>query len=151
MTIPRCLFLLKTAGNSTDHHEESETAQQVRSHSAQSIYTMEVREPTKGTLGNSSAAATSLFPRKTCLQNRHLGRSSGFRIALITAPSHDISRSGLLQRSSPVTAAGPQRTCTVFPILSPKQQASENTQVAGHLTLESQGVNPQPARSFAAC
>ena len=35
-------------------------------------------------------------------------------------------RSGLMQRSSPVTAAGPRRTCTVFPILPP------NSEFGGH-------------------
>jgi hypothetical protein len=33
-----------------------------------------------------------------------------------------------LQRSSPVTAAGPQRNCTVFPILFPRRRAAKNTQ-----------------------
>ena len=35
--------------------------------------------------------------------------------------------SGTLQRSSPVTAAGPQRLCTVFPILLPRPRGRADT------------------------
>jgi len=46
------------------------------------------------------------------------------------APSHGRrARSGLLQHSSPVTAAGPQRTCTVFPILLRAPRVLRDTQV----------------------
>jgi hypothetical protein len=36
-----------------------------------------------------------------------------------------------LRRSFPVTAAGPQRICTVFPILSSQQQAAGTPRVSG--------------------
>jgi hypothetical protein len=72
---------------------------------------------------------------------RRMGRSSGFRIGLLTAPSRPatsrpVSRSHrtvvTLQRSSPVTAAGPQRNCTVFPILRPRRRVRGDTHVGGH-------------------
>ncbi len=58
-------------------------------------------------------------------QTRRSGRSSGFRFVLLAAPSHGILRSGLWQRSSPVTAAGPQRIYTVFPILLPDHKSRQ--------------------------
>lgn len=84
--------------------------------------------------------ATS-FPRKTHSQNGRLGRSSGSRIKRAPAPSRvstacnrSWSHSGkrdtvVFAGSSPVTAAGPQRNCTVFPILLPRRQAERDTQV----------------------
>ncbi len=51
-------------------------------------------------------------------QNRRLGRSSDFRRYPPPAPSQGPSTLvAFLQASFPVTAAGPQRICTVFPIL----------------------------------
>ena len=45
------------------------------------------------------------------------GRSSGFRITLLFAPSHLIrTKQWCLQISTPFTAAGPLPTCTGFPI-----------------------------------
>ena len=47
-----------------------------------------------------------------------MGRSSGSRINLQATPSHGFqSPQWPMWRSSPVTAAGPQRICTVFPLL----------------------------------
>jgi len=47
------------------------------------------------------------------------GRSSGFRIIQVTRPSHStasaVSQWQLSSISSPITAAGPRRICTVFP------------------------------------
>jgi len=51
------------------------------------------------------------------------GRSSGFRIALLAAPSHRLAQQWLVQLSSPVTAAGPRRTFTGFPTAYPGQPA----------------------------
>ena len=49
------------------------------------------------------------------------GRSSGSRFVLLAAPSHPpLADSGLVRRSSPVTAAGPRRSFTAFPIKAPK-------------------------------
>ena len=76
---------------------------------------------------SAKAMRATSFPRKSRPQNRRLGRSSGFRIVLLAAPSRvaDGGESSPqseftvveTQRSFPVTAAGPQRNCTVFPIL----------------------------------
>ncbi len=46
-----------------------------------------------------------------------MGRSSDFRIVLLTTPSHSI-RTVVIVAFVPVTAAGPRRTFTVFPIYS---------------------------------
>jgi hypothetical protein len=51
-----------------------------------------------------------------------------------------------LQLSSPVTAAGPQRIYTVFPILPPERRVPSDTHVAGHPSIGSRNVNePVPA------
>src|SRR5262249_8486813 len=79
----------------------------------------------------------NVFSTKNRSYVRRLGRSSGFRIQLLTAPSRGrLCRAGpvshpssceqwLSQRSSPVTAAGPRRIHTVFPILLPGNKSSE--------------------------
>ena len=100
--------------------------------------------------------ATS-FPRKTHSQNGQLGRSSGSRIKRLSAPSRGLTFATVVGRtrrirhtvvvagSSPVTAAGPQRNCTVFPILLPQPQAAGDTQVFACRQLAT--VNRRPHRS----
>ena len=80
----------------------------------------------------------NVFSAKNRSYVRRLGRSSGFRIQLLSAPSHGRSRAErppsalpasctqwFSQISSPVTAAGPQRIRTVFPILLPSHKLRE--------------------------
>ena len=58
------------------------------------------------------------FPRVLPLKNRRSGRSSDFRHDPQPTPSHSRSTVvAIVLASFPVTAAGPQRICTVFPIL----------------------------------
>jgi len=48
-----------------------------------------------------------------------VGRSSGFRINLVPRLLlAKLSENGIVRQSSPVTAAGPRRICTVFPLVS---------------------------------
>ena len=106
-------------------------------------------------IANSEEARTTVRPplenpasssSKDRQSKRHSGRSSGFRIVLLTAPSHVevnltdecLRRSGLLQRSSPVTAAGPRRILTVFPILPPSNKPG------GHPSRESHPIGRKP-------
>jgi hypothetical protein len=61
--------------------------------------------------------ASTPRPGRT-LREPTMGRSSGFRINLQATPSHGFQwPQWPMWRSSPVTAAGPQRICTVFPLL----------------------------------
>ena len=59
------------------------------------------------------------------VNNNGAGRSSGFRIIRSVAPSHHESPDGdprkwrCCDRSSPITAAGPRWTCTIFPLIRP--------------------------------
>ena len=46
-------------------------------------------------------------------------------------PAASRANSGMLQRSSPITAAGPQRICTVFPILLPDTKSRETPRSCG--------------------
>jgi hypothetical protein len=68
MTIPRCLFLLQTQQDTQQIvTKKIETALPGRSHSSQSSYMMEIREPGNGTIGSSRAAATSfILERPVC-------------------------------------------------------------------------------------
>lgn len=52
-----------------------------------------------------------------------------------------LTHSGFLRLSSPVTAAGPQRTCTVFPILPPKRRVPRDTHVGCHRSKRAHNVN----------
>ncbi len=61
--------------------------------------------------------ASTPRPGRT-LREPTMGRSSGSRINLQATPSHGFQcPQWPMWRSSPVTAAGPQRICTVFPLL----------------------------------
>jgi hypothetical protein len=61
--------------------------------------------------------ASTPQPGRT-LREPTMGRSSGSRINLQATPSHGFRwPQWPMWRSSPVTAAGPQRICTVFPLL----------------------------------
>ena len=57
-------------------------------------------------------ALRPLFPRVVAPLE---GRSSGFRISRCYAPSQSLWTSGLMRRSSPVTATGSRRIFTGFP------------------------------------
>jgi hypothetical protein len=79
-----------------------------------------------------------------------MGRSSGFRIKLPAAPSRDVEPTTFvgvylavvkLRLSSPVTAAGPQRIRTVFPILPPELRVPSDTHVARHPSIRAHNVN----------
>ena len=72
-------------------------------------------------------------------------RFSGFRIDLLPAPSHEIIVQWLVQVSSPVTAAGPRRICTVFPFTeqrshSCRMQAYQNQFSCQEKTMITIGV-----------
>lgn len=55
-----------------------------------------------------------LSPRR--VDNKFSARSSGFRIVLLPAPSHLLIKQWSSRVSFPVTAAGPRRFRTVFPL-----------------------------------
>lgn len=86
-------------------------------------------EPLTAVRGLECGACTRLFslrphPRGG-VNNNGAGRSSGFRIVRSVAPSpHAASNDGTREwrccgRSSPITAAGPRWTCTIFPLIRP--------------------------------
>jgi hypothetical protein len=51
------------------------------------------------------------------LDERDTSRSSDFELSLIASPYHLMKNSGIMKRSSLVTAALPRGICTRFPIL----------------------------------
>ena len=85
---------------------------------------------------------------RACAKRDYRGRSSGSRIDLLAAPSRE-NRSAIItvavRRSSPVTAAGPQRICTVFPILSGRPQAAGTPRVRGGNVSQSRGASSSRA------
>ena len=88
-------------------------------------------------------------PRKTRMQNDEwaglLASGSAYLPHLPASQRRDefanSRSSGFLRLSSPVTAAGPQRIRTVFPILHPKRRARSDTHVGGHPNTGAPPVN----------
>jgi hypothetical protein len=79
----------------------------------------------KGNRGILLVTALHILPSENFLCEATPGRFSGLRVILLAAPSRPMSQ-WLWRRSYPITAAGPRRAFTVFPLVSP-----EETPVAG--------------------
>lgn len=68
----------------------------------------------------SKSAQRPTYHFSTVVRYRYssVGRSSGLRVILLTAPSRLSEKvSGVMRLSSPITAAGPLLICTGFPII----------------------------------
>jgi hypothetical protein len=99
---------------------------------------------------HAAAQERSVFvPRKTRLQTDEwaglLASGSSYRPHLPAPMAAERTRqprcSGQLRLSSPVTAAGPRRIRTVFPILPPKLRVPGDTHVVGHRISRARKVN----------
>lgn len=84
------------------------------------------------------------------VNNSGAGRSSGFRIIRSTAPSPRASCDGTREwrqsgRSSPITAAGPRWTCTIFPLIRPTRGGPAPRTI--QLSKFAVGIGLSPIRS----
>jgi hypothetical protein len=106
----------------------------------------------RASMRRAAAQERSVFvPRKTRMRNDEwAGLLASGSAYLPHLPASQLRGSGYSRRSSPVTAAGPQRICTVFPILHPRRQVQGDTHVGGHPTARGTLVNsPKRGLRFA--